>query len=57
MINHGQHPLHDITGKPIISMESRLLADVQRCEARLDAARLDLRNWRLSHDEQGKTGG
>jgi hypothetical protein len=48
-IDHGQHPVHDTTGKPAISMEARLRAEVQRSSERLEESQRDLRRWLLSH--------
>lgn len=35
-------------GSPAVSIEEKLVAEVQRLEERLEAARDDLRRWRLS---------
>lgn len=40
---------HD-DGSPVIPLEDALRAEVQRCEARLEAARRDLRNFLLSRE-------
>lgn len=36
-------------GRPIISVEAKLKAEVQRLEKKLEAARADLRRYLLSH--------
>ena len=36
---------------PVVTVRSTLEGEVTRLEKRLDAARLDLRRWRLSHDD------
>lgn len=36
-------------GTPVVTMEHKLIYEVERLESRLEAARDDLRRWRLSH--------
>lgn len=43
----GRPTLRD--GSPVVTLEQRLTYEVERMESRLEAARDDLRRWRLSN--------
>ena len=41
--------VHDTDQRPVVPVEALLVAEVERCQERLEAAQLDLRRWRMSH--------
>lgn len=46
---HDRHRPYGEDGQPAVDLEAVLVAEVERCTERLEAAQLDLRRWRMSH--------